>query len=231
MLNEDDSNIRIAKVDCTTDNNVCSQHDVTGYPTLKFFSPGSAEGVRFKGTRDLPSLTNFINEQLRSVDEDKTIISIPETTSGLIDLTEDTFDKHVAEGKHFVKFYAPWCGHCQKLAPLWEQLSQSFQSDDTVSIAKVDCTQYRSVCNNFDVKGYPTLLWIEDGKKVDKYQGERTHEDLKAYVSNRLGDGKSSQEEKKSAVTTESAVVIFNGETFENGIGKGVSFVKFFAPW
>lgn len=69
MLNEDDSNnIRIGKVDCTTDSDVCNEYDVTGYPTLKFFKVGKEkEGVKFRGTRDLPTLTNFINEQLREV--------------------------------------------------------------------------------------------------------------------------------------------------------------------
>lgn len=32
---------------------------------------------------------------------------------GLIDLTDDTFEEHVALGNHFVKFFAPWCSHCQ----------------------------------------------------------------------------------------------------------------------
>lgn len=68
MLNEDDDgNVRIAKVDCTVDSKVCSDQDVTGYPTLKFFKVGSDEPVKFRGTRDLPSLTSFINEQLGSV--------------------------------------------------------------------------------------------------------------------------------------------------------------------
>lgn len=38
---------------------------------------------------------------------------VPEATKGLIELTEETFYDHVKDGKHFVKFYAPWCGHCQ----------------------------------------------------------------------------------------------------------------------
>lgn len=67
MLNTEDSNIRIAKVDCTTDGNVCNDNDVTGYPTLKFFKAGETEGVKFRGTRDLPSLTTFINEQISLV--------------------------------------------------------------------------------------------------------------------------------------------------------------------
>lgn len=67
MLNEDDNNIKIAKVDCTVDNEVCNEQDVTGYPTLKFYKLGDTQGVKFRGTRDLPSLTTFINEQLREV--------------------------------------------------------------------------------------------------------------------------------------------------------------------
>lgn len=67
MLNEEDSNIRIAKVDCTSDAKICSEQDITGYPTLKFYKVGDLEGVRFRGTRDLPTLSNFINEQLREV--------------------------------------------------------------------------------------------------------------------------------------------------------------------
>lgn len=94
----------------------------------------------------------------------------PEAVNGLLELTEDTFEKHVSSGHHFVKFYAPWCGHCQKLAPTWDELANSLRNDDVVSISKIDCTQHRSICGQFDIKGYPTLLWIEDGKKVLNYR-------------------------------------------------------------
>lgn len=69
MLNTEGSNIKIAKVDCTTDNDVCNENDVTGYPTLKFFKTGETEGIKFRGTRDLPSLTTFINEQISLVSQ------------------------------------------------------------------------------------------------------------------------------------------------------------------
>ena len=43
----------------------------------------------------------------------------------------------VGDKPYFVKFFAPWCGHCKKLAPVWEQLHKEI---DTVNIIKVDCT-------------------------------------------------------------------------------------------
>lgn len=112
----------------------------------------------------------FFREQLMSLRTffqlEDVAPSPPEAVNGLLELTEDTFKKHVSSGHHFVKFYAPWCGHCQKLAPTWDELANSLRNDDAVGISKIDCTQHRSVCGQFDIKGYPTLLWIEDGKKV-----------------------------------------------------------------
>jgi thioredoxin domain-containing protein 5 len=231
MLNEDDSNIKIAKVDCTADSSLCSEHDVTGYPTLKFFKVGSSEGVKFRGTRDLPTLTTFINEQLREGEEGDVEIKPPQAVSGLVELNEDNFEKYTATGKHFVKFYAPWCGHCQKLAPVWEQLAKSLEFDSSISIAKLDCTQHRTICNQFEVKGYPTLLWIEDGKKVDKYQGDRTHEDLKLYVNKMMGMAEVPAESDKPQAEEGEGVGILNGHNFKHGIESGITFVKFFAPW
>lgn len=41
------------------------------------------------------------------------LLEVPEKLDALNDLTEETFNDHVALGNHFIKFYAPWCGHCQ----------------------------------------------------------------------------------------------------------------------
>lgn len=233
MSYNEDSNVKIAKVDCTTDSSLCAEHDVTGYPTLKFFKAGEVKGIKFKGTRDLISLISFLTDHLGITFGSENIIpSPPEAVNGLLELTEDNFDKHVSSGYHFVKFYAPWCGHCQKLAPTWEELANSLRNDNYVSISKVDCTQHRSVCGQFDIKGYPTLLWIEDGKKVDKYTGQRTHEELKAYVSKMLEKENDQMDTKTdNSDSTTHAVLSLTGESFKHGIENGISFVKFFAPW
>ena len=157
---------------------------------------------------------------------------------GLIELTEENFAKHVAQGKHFVKFYAPWCGHCQRLAPTWDELAKSLEYEASVTIAKIDCTQHRPICQDFEVKGYPTLLWIEDGKKVEKYSGARTHEDLKAYVDKMVGQEKAAEEagekeadEEKKEEEEKNFVLQLTSENFETAIESGTTFVKFFAPW
>jgi len=56
----------------------------------------------------------------------------------VLSLTADNFDKLTSSGIWFIKFFAPWCGHCQKLAPVWEELGHELQYK--VNVGKVDCT-------------------------------------------------------------------------------------------
>ncbi|XP_058443464.1 thioredoxin domain-containing protein 5 homolog [Malaya genurostris] len=239
--------VKIGRVDCTTDGDLCSEQDVTGYPTLKFFKADSPSesSVKYRGARDLDAFTAFLREQLglqNDDDDDDTadaesnaVAEPPKPVSPLVELTDDTFAKHISSGKHFVKFFAPWCGHCTKLAPTWEELARTLEHDTAISISKIDCTQYRPICTDFEVKGYPTLLWIEDGKKIEKYSGSRTHEDLKAYVSKMAGglslDEASAQKVDGAEKDNTSIVLQLSEPDFQHAIGKGVTFVKFYAPW
>ena len=62
----------------------------------------------------------------------------------------------------FIKFMAPWCGHCKKFAPTWNMLSESLKKDkDNILIANFDCTagENQPVCKTFEVTGYPTLRY------------------------------------------------------------------------
>ena len=60
-----------------------------------------------------------------------------EVTDGLYVLTDKTFSEVIAKGYTFVKFFAPWCGHCKRLAPTWDALAREYQNNKDINIAKV----------------------------------------------------------------------------------------------
>ena len=85
--------------------------------------------------------------------------------STVIDLTAENFDdlveKDPANGLWFLKFYAPWCGHCKQLAPTLDKVAPYLSGK--LAFGKIDCTQHKKLCGRFDVKGYPTLQIFRDG--------------------------------------------------------------------
>ena len=80
-----------------------------------------------------------------------------------------------------VKYYAPWCGHCKKLAPIWEELGTAFKDNANIVIAKFDSTANEA--DGVEVRGYPTLIFYpRDNKAGVTYDGDRTLEPLKKWL-------------------------------------------------
>lgn len=82
-----------------------------------------------------------------------------------------------------IEFYAPWCGHCKKLTPIYDELATKLQ-DEEVSIVKIDATA-NDVPPEFEVRGFPTLFWLpKDSKSVPvKYEGGREVDDFLKYIA------------------------------------------------
>jgi len=82
-----------------------------------------------------------------------------------------------------LEFYAPWCGHCRKLAPILEEVAVSFQDDEHIVIAKMDGTA-NDIPSDFEVEGYPSLYFIpSNGEDVLPYEGERTAEEMINFIN------------------------------------------------
>ncbi|MCQ2088511.1 MAG: thioredoxin domain-containing protein [Bacilli bacterium] len=90
---------------------------------------------------------------------------------GILELTDDTFDAFAEKNKFFfVKFYAPWCGHCKAMAPEYVKLSEKMIKENGIPIVQVDATAQKKLSEEFKIEGFPTLKLIIDKKPVD-YNG------------------------------------------------------------
>lgn len=80
-----------------------------------------------------------------------------------------------------LEFYAPWCGHCKKLAPVWDQLAADLKDVKNLVIAKMDATA--NEVEGIDIRGYPTLKFFPAGstKPID-FEGDRDIDGLKKYL-------------------------------------------------
>uniref|UniRef100_A0AAF5Q208 Protein disulfide-isomerase n=1 Tax=Wuchereria bancrofti TaxID=6293 RepID=A0AAF5Q208_WUCBA len=87
-----------------------------------------------------------------------------------------------------VKFYAPWCGHCKKLAPEFEKAATKLlQNDPPIHLAEVDCTEEKKICDEFSVSGFPTLKIFRKGELVQDYDGPRVAEGIVKYMRGQAG--------------------------------------------
>jgi len=116
-----------------------------------------------------------------------------------VPIDNDSADVKVAVGKNFdelvtnadkytlIEFYAPWCGHCKKLAPAFEELGKALKNEPGVQVVKMDATA-NDVPSTFTVHGFPTLYWYPKDKSVKKYEGGREANDFLAYISKHATD-------------------------------------------
>lgn len=89
-------------------------------------------------------------------------ICISHTSAKVVHLTGDSFDRSVNDGKAwFVEFFAPWCGHCKRLEPTWELISEQLEGE--VVVASVDATVEKQLARRFNINGFPSLLFFKDG--------------------------------------------------------------------
>jgi len=144
-------------------------------------------------------------------------------------LNDADFEETVLESKDswLLKFYAPWCGHCKKLAPEWEKAAT--KTEGRVRFGTIDCTINSEICAKYNVKGYPTLFSYDfnAGEKTFQnavvYEGERKFDGL-VHFANTLGFN---DEGQVIALTANS----FRQAVFDRVLGPEPWMMEFYAPW
>jgi protein disulfide-isomerase A1 len=82
-----------------------------------------------------------------------------------------------------VEFYAPWCGHCKSLAPIYEELAQSLKHNTNLVIAKMDSTA--NEVESVSIQGFPTIkFWPANNKSAPlDFNGDRTVEGFTKFLA------------------------------------------------
>ena len=85
----------------------------------------------------------------------------------------------------FVELYAPWCGHCKSLEPIWDELAQVVASKTDLVIAKMDSTANEVA--GVSVKSFPTIRLFRVGSAPIEYEGDRTLDGFKKFITEKTG--------------------------------------------
>ncbi|KAL4701647.1 hypothetical protein H8959_015651 [Pygathrix nigripes] len=140
--------------------------------------------------------------------------------SDVLELTDDNFESRVSDtgsaGLMLVEFFAPWCGHCKRLAPEYEAAATRLKG--IVPLAKVDCTANTNTCNKYGVSGYPTLKIFRDGEEAGAYDGPRTADGIVSHLKKQAGSAsvplRTEEEFKKFISDKDASVVGFFDDLF-----------------
>lgn len=104
-----------------------------------------------------------------------------------ITITKDNFEKEVkgAEKPVIIDVYASWCGPCQQMMPIFEELDK--EHGDTYKFVKLNVDESRDLAVQYGVTSIPTFVFIKNGQVVGKETGYIAKEDLLEKIKELLG--------------------------------------------
>lgn len=109
--------------------------------------------------------------------------------SDVLEYTDANFDAKIrSHDIALVEFFAPWCGHCKKLAPVYETAATILKANEPpVALVKVDCTVQTQICQKHGVSGYPTLKIFKNGEFDSDYNGGRDEDAIVKIMRSKAG--------------------------------------------
>lgn len=101
-------------------------------------------------------------------------------SQNILHLTSSNFDEALKENRPvLVDFWATWCGPCQMLAPIVEEVAAE---NDAIIVAKLDVDKAEDIAARYGVMSIPTLIMFKNGEQVAKSVGFLKKERLQAFI-------------------------------------------------
>ncbi|XP_058231756.1 protein disulfide-isomerase TMX3 isoform X5 [Hemibagrus wyckioides] len=116
-----------------------------------------------------------------------TMVLLSSAVFAFVEDLDDTFKDNRMDDVWLVDFYAPWCGYCKKLEPIWYEVGAELKnSGSPVRVGKMDATAYTGMASEFGVRGYPTIKLLK-GELAYNYKGPRTKDDIIEFANRVAG--------------------------------------------
>lgn len=182
----------VAALDADANQALAQEYGIRGFPTIKVFAPGKPP-VDYQGARDVKPIAEFALQQIKALLKERLSgkatggSSEKSEISASVELTSSNFDELVLKSKDLwiVEFFAPWCGHCKKLAPEWKKAANNLKGK--VKLGHVDCDSDKSLMSRFSVQGFPTILMFGADKDTPvPYEGARTASAIESFALEQL---------------------------------------------
>ncbi|KVI02075.1 disulfide isomerase [Cynara cardunculus var. scolymus] len=171
----------VAAIDADAHQAIAQEYGIKGFPTIKVFVPGKPP-VDYQGARDVKPIAEFALKQVKALLKDRLSgkatggSSEKSEPSASVELNSHNFDEMVVKSKDLwmVEFFAPWCGHCKKLAPEWKKAAKNLQGKVKLG---------HSLMSRFKVQGFPTILVFgADKDSPITYEGARSASAIESFA-------------------------------------------------
>ena len=96
----------------------------------------------------------------------------------------EQFTNETRNGYWVVLYYANWCPHCQIMKPEWETFAEKYSNNQSINVAELESEHIDSVGSEHrqNVEGFPTIVCMNKGKPISKFDGPRTSNDIDSFA-------------------------------------------------